>query len=48
MVSWLSTDSGVNWSSEGGIGVPGADPSLVHNSDGSFTMFYKTFSGGDR
>jgi hypothetical protein len=46
MVAWLSQDNGETWTQEGNTGVPGADPSLVHEADGSYTMYFKTFEPG--
>jgi hypothetical protein len=42
MMSRVSQDGGQSWQSEGPIGLGGADPSIVHHTNGSVTMYYKT------
>jgi hypothetical protein len=48
MAIWKSTDKGVTWEQELTAQVKGHDPSIVKNTDGSYTLFTKTVQGGDK
>lgn len=40
----LSTDNGVTWAKETTLNGLGPDPSILHNPDGTLTMYYKSFA----
>jgi hypothetical protein len=45
---WLiydSPDGGVSWDNVGTLRLPGADPSLVTEHDGTYTLYFKSFGG---
>jgi hypothetical protein len=44
LVIYKSTDAGLTWEKEGTAQVGGADPSLVAEPDGTYTLYVKAFS----
>ena len=39
-----SPDGGETWDEVGSLLLPGADPSLVHEADGTYSMYFKSFA----